>query len=269
MNIPMSHEDAWALNDKVENIISSESPSVSYENVIPKNILQECKEFAQDYLKFPDELPTHRLFWYREGMVHRTEFIKEFSKKYIEPYINENEILIGDTAFCINHPPHDVHIDNRDFRADAEKEGIIGTRSVVVPVEIDTEDFPKLYTANQYFYGPSTRLRNGCENIDALDTEVERQKSCGVYFLYDYEKYGVKYLEKENVLTEEWWHNHISEPFFVPYSTFDRLSIEAEHDWKPGNLIVFDSCRIHWAENLLKKNATFKIGLSLNYGIMF
>jgi len=269
MNIPMSHEDAWALNDKVEKAIGSENPSVSLENVIPSDVLLECKDFVKNFLDLPDELPKDRIFWYRDGMVHRQKFVQDFSKKYIEPYLNENEILIGDTAFCINHPPHDVHVDNRDFRADEEKAGVIGTRSVVVPIEIDTDNFPKLYTANQYFYGPSTRMRNGCNSIDTLDREVARQKSCGVYFLYDYEKYGVKYLEKENVITEKWWNEHISEPYFVPYSTFDRLSIEAEHDWKPGNIIVFDSCRIHWAENLLKKEASFKIGLSLNYGIVF
>jgi len=268
MNIPMSHEEAWALNDKVENHIGQETASVSLSSVIPSDVLKQLKEFCVEYLQIPKEF-NQKLFWYRQGMVHKQKLIQDFSKQYIEPHLNSNEVLIGDTAFCINHPPHDVHIDNRDFRADKDKTGIIGTTSVVVPIEIDTDDYPLLYTANQYFYGPSTRMRNGCEKIDTMDREVQRQIDCGVYFCYDYEKYNVKYLENEEVLDYNWWKTHIDEPFFVPHSTFSRLSIEAEHEWKPGNLIKFDSCRIHWAENLLKRSASYKIGLSLNYGIVF
>ena len=268
IKIPMSHADAWALNNKVEAFIGSENASQSIVDIIPDSVLVELKEFCKSYLNLPDQLPTHECFWFREGLVHHQKLIQDFSKQYVEPLLSEREVLIGDTAFCINYPPHDVHIDNRDFRADLDKQGSIGTRSVVVPIEIDTVDYPKLYTANQYFYGPSTRMRNGCESIDNGDKEIERQKSCGVYFCYDYEKNGVKYLEANNTISEQWWTEHVDEPS-IPYSTSNRLSIEAEHDWKPGNLIVFDSSRIHWAENLTKKNATYKIGISLNDGVKF
>lgn len=266
MKIPMSQNDAFALNSTVEKIIDSENKSYSVEDHIPADVLQELKNFAYEYLDIPAVLP-ETLFWYRKGSVHRQSIIQDFSKKYVEPFLNSSEILIGDTAFCINYPPHDVHIDNRDFRADKNKEGLVGTRSVVVPIEIDTTDYPKLYTANQYFYGPSTRMRNGCKDRDNLSEEVKRQKRCGVYFAYDYKTDGVKYLEKENTISYDWWKEHIDEPRFVPYSTFENLSIEKEHSWKPGNLIIFDSCRIHWAEKLTKKSATYKLGISLNYGI--
>lgn len=268
MKIPMSQPDAFALNSTVENLIGSENNSYSVKDCIPNNVLHDLKNFVYEYLNIPDQFPK-TLFWYRNGLVHKQQIIQEFSKKYVEPLLDSNEVLIGDTAFCINYPPHDVHIDNRDFRADNDKKGIVGTRSVVVPVEIDTNDYPMLYTANQYFYGPSTRMRNGCEKIDSIDKEIERQKSCGVYFAYDYRNDGVKYLEETNTISHNWWKEHIDEPFFVPYSTFDKLSIEAEHKWKPGNLIIFDSSRIHWAEKLTKKSATYKLGISLNYGIMF
>lgn len=265
----MTHEQAFSLNTKVERIINSETSSQSIVDAIPDNVLKELKTFAVEHLDLPNTLQTNNLIWYRKGGVHRSPKIQEFSNKYVKPFLKSNEILIGDTAFCINYPPHDVHVDNRDFRCEINKQNIIGTKSVVVPVEIDTTDYPKLYTANQYFYGPSTRMRKGCELLDSKDEEVQRQKDCGVYFSYDYKKDGVKYLEDKTVLSEQWYKDHIDEPLFVPYSTFEKLSIEAEHDWKPGNLIMFDSSRIHWAEKLTKRGATYKLGLSLNYGIMF
>jgi hypothetical protein len=199
-----------------------EEETVVYNNYLGMLIRAHLSTVARKYIGAPNTLPDG-IFWYRKGNIHKLEEIQKFSKQFIEPLLSEECFLIGDTAFLINHPPHDVHIDCPNL-----KDGIKGYKSVVIPLEIDTDTYPMLYTAEQYFYGPTTRCRAGCEEFD-VDEETQRQK--------------------EN----------------VPYSTLKGISVEKENEWKPGNVIIFDSSRIHFAEKIQKVGASYKLGLSLNY----
>jgi hypothetical protein len=265
----LSQCEAFAYNKSVQDSLQAEE-SVCYEDALDNTILNDIKEFCIDYLgitTFDVFRDTQRAIWFRKGSVDKTEFVQTLNREVLQPITGIDDLLIGDTAFCINYPPHDLHIDCRDFRTDTKnKSGIIGTKSVVVPVEINTTDYPKFYTSNQYFYGPTTRLRNGCEQLDSTDPIIADQKNSGIYFSYDYKNDGVLNLDYDNPLSYEWWEENIDAPSWVPYSTFDGISIEKEHTWKPGNIIVFDNARVHWGGNLLKRGATYKMGLSLNYG---
>lgn len=264
----MPQEDAFELNSYVESFLQEEN-TVVHENVFSAAMIHELLMFAKSFLSLPEDFKEDikKVKWYRKGGIHRQEFMKNFSDVYVKPFLSRNDaMLIGDTAFCISTPPHDIHVDNRDFRSEIKnKKNIIGYKSVVIPLEIDTENYPFLYTANQYFYGPSTRFRNGCESIDNNDAECLRQRKFGVYFSYDYKKDGVKYLS-DDIMPKSWYDAHI-DTNHVPYTTFHGFTIEHQSQWKPGNMMVFDSSRIHFAENITKKNATYKIGISLNYGI--
>jgi predicted phosphatase len=122
-----------------------------------------------------------------------------------------------------------------------------------------------LYTADQYYYGPTTRFRAGCEELDKNE-EVERQKQNGVNFSYNYAEDGVKYLS--NTISKEWYDAHIDEPVYVPYSSFEGISIEKANEWKPGNVIIFDNARIHFAQKIKTVGATYKLGISLNYATL-
>ena len=236
-----------------------EEKSKVYKDYLNYSQLSNLTSFAKSYVNAPNILPDG-IFWFRRGNIHKQTEIQTFSKKYIEPLLNERAILIGDTAFLINYPPHDIHIDCPNLF-----EGIRGYKSVVIPLEIDTDNFPILYTAEQYFYGPTTRFRNGSEILDD-NLENQRQRENGVNFCYDYVGDGVKYLSDNN-LSQEWYVANIDQPEFVPYSNFAGISIEAEHEWKPGNIIIFDNARIHFAQTIEKVGATYKLGISLNYGI--
>jgi hypothetical protein len=261
----MTQEDAFSLNAYVESFLDEE-PSCVKENYLHNDILKKLITNAKKFLDLPNDANKGKWFWYRKGGIEKQQWLQEFSNEYIKPLLRDDALLIGDTAFYINYPPHDVHVDNRDYRGDPEKDGIIGYKSVVIPLEIDTTDCPYLFTADQYFYGPSTRMRNGCEELDKDNPEHQRQQENGVYFSYDYAADGVKYLASTKI-SKSYYQEYIDEPYFVPYSTFDKLSIEGAHRWKPGNLIIFDSSRIHWAEKLTKRGATYKFGISLNYGL--
>lgn len=255
------------LNHKVEQLLTEE-PTVSFEDVLDAEQLQILKNVALEFLEVKESDFPNGNFWFRKGGIENNEYIKNFSDSYLKKFLpRDDTILIGDTAFIINYPPHDVHVDCRDFRMGEEsKKGTISYKSMVIPIEVEAEEYPILYTAEQYFYGPTTRLRAGCETIDQYDKENQRQKSCGVQFSYNYKQDGMKYMS-ETMLTKEWYDANIDAPRFVPYSNFRGISIEKENVWKPGNIIIFDSARVHFGSNIKKKGAKFKIGLSLNYGI--
>lgn len=268
----MKQEEAFALNEFVESKSVME-PTINFENFFPTEVLENLKQIAKDHIELPDTLPSDgRLFWFRKGSIHRNQYIQKISKEYVEPLLsNKNAELIGDTAFCINHPPHDIHVDSRDFRTNLNStKKMIGYKTVVIPLEIDTDDYPYLFTTNQYFFGPSTRFRKGYKDLTELSPETARQKQNGVYFSYNYEEDGVKFLSDVQ-LSKEWYDRYIDydigTPWAVPYCNFEGFSIEKENQWKPNNLIMFDSSRIHFGELISKRNATFKLGISLNYGI--
>ena len=236
----------------------SEQETIVYKDYLGGIIREHLSGIAREYIGAPTDIPTGT-FWFRKGNIHKLDEIQKFSKHFIEPLLDKECFLIGDTAFMLNHPPHDIHIDCPNL-----KDGIKGYKSVVIPLEIDTDNYPMLYTAEQYYYGPTTRFRAGCEDLDN-NQGVENQKANGVHFSYDYEADGVKHLS--NSITEEWYNNHIDEHVYVPYSSFRGISIEKANEWKPSSVIIFDSSRIHFAEKIQKVGATYKIGISLNYGV--
>lgn len=262
----MTVNNPFSYNSKVESLLTEE-PTVSFENILSYTQLQELKKIALEFLEVKDgEFTKNTNFWIRKGGIENNEYIQKFSEEYLKKLLPRNDsILIGDTAFIINFPPHDIHVDCRDFRMQEERNGIIAYKSLVIPLEVTADEYPILYTANQYFYGPTTRFRAGSEQQDN-NSEVYRQKSAGIQFSYDYQNDGMKYIS-ELQLSREWYDANIDADNHVPYSNFKGISIEKENIWKPGNIIMFDSARVHFGSNIKKKGAKFKIGLSLNYGI--
>ena len=258
---------SFELNNTVEQFLTEE-PTVSFENAISENQLGKLKEIALDFLQVNEHDFPNTNFWFRRGGFENNEYIKNFSESYLKKFLpRDDTVLIGDTAFVINYPPHDIHIDCRDFRMCADRQGIISYKSMVIPIEVTANEYPILYTANQYFYGSSTRFRYGSDQVDSMDKESQRQKNCGIQFSYNYKQDGMKYVTDNNALTKEWYDANIDAKEYTPYSNFQGISIEKENLWKPGNIIVFDSARIHFGSNIAKIGAKFKIGISLNYGI--
>jgi hypothetical protein len=254
-------------NSAIEALLTEE-PSVTHEHVFDTSALADLKKVALDFLEIKElNVPDDKSFWCRKGGIHKNKYIQNLSETYLKKFLPRQDVeLIGDTAFIINFPPHDIHIDCKDFRTNEKHKGIIGYKSLVIPIEISCDVYPTFYTANQYFYGPSTRFRAGSEFVDLHSPESNRQKAAGIQFSYNYKQDGMKYISETN-LSKEWYDANIDAQLHNPYSNFRGISIEKEHQWKPGNIIVFDSSRIHFAQNILKCGAKFKIGISLNYGI--
>jgi len=266
MTINFKYTMSFALNNQVEKFLTEE-PTVSFENALSTNQLYDLKEVALEFLEIKEKEFPQRNFWIRRGGIENNEYIKNFSESYLKKLLpRDDTVLIGDTAFVINYPPHDIHIDCRDFRMSKDRAGIISYKSMVIPLEVTANEYPILYTADQYFYGPTTRFRHGSKEFDNNDKESQRQQSVGIQFSYNYKEDGMKYVSN-NSLTKEWYDANIDAQHYTPYSNFQGISIEKENLWKPGNIIIFDSARIHFGSNIAKKGAKFKIGISLNYGI--
>ena len=49
----------------------------------------------------------------------------------------------------------------------------------------------------------------------------------------------------------------------LPIERFTGLTIECIVEWKPGDIIVFDTARIHCATDFLKHGITRKLGYSI------
>ena len=58
--------------------------------------------------------------------------------------------------------------------------------------------------------------------------------------------------------------NHIKEKYLTHLKDewLRGLSFNSAHHWKPGNTIVFDSCRLHCASDF-RKNVKNKLGISI------
>lgn len=232
-------------------------------NVINKQLLNECIDFCKEILQYPENI-TDDPKWYKKGLLHEYAFVQEKLDPLIREYLHIKDAkLIGDTAFLLTFPPHDIHVDNKTNKFPKTRP----YKTVVVPVYVEGDIIPKFYTANQYFFGEATtRFRHGSKERDEAKLDLEQRRKDGIHFVYDYDNILVG-LEDTQVITREWYDKNIDAGEAVKFENFDRLSIEKEHDWKPGDIIIFDSHRLHFAQNLRKINCKYKIGISLNYAL--
>lgn len=228
-------------------------------NAVSAEVLTQAKDFCLDFLNIPNELPADKNLWYRKGSVHKSDFIKQVLAPIADQYINNpNAVLAGDTAFLIRHPPHDIHI---DCLAD---DNHMSYKSVIFPIFYDGNTTPKFFTAEQFYNSPKTvRFRKGSEEWDSKNPNVSRQMKEGIIFKYDYS--DVINIKDSFVLTPEWYKFNIDSNDFVPYDNFFGVSIEKEISWDPGSIIIFNSNRLHFSQNLQTINSDHKIGITLNY----
>lgn len=237
-------------------------PSIAYEDVIDKSLLSKCFDFCKEVLQYDED---NLRLWYKASFIHKHDFVKDILDPFIRQYLPIKDAkLIGDTAFMLKFPPHDVHVDNETDKYPNTKP----YKTVVIPVHIEGDTIPKFFTANQYFFSDrTTRFRRGSKQRDLGIPGLVEQMNDGIFFCYDYEKAGVQFLENSPVLSKEWYDDNIDAGDAIKYENFHGLSIEKEHNWKPGNMIMFDSNRLHFSQNLAKINCQYKIGISLNYAL--
>jgi len=173
----------------------------------------------------------------------------------LEPYKQDSVIdtilekikkVIGDyeiTAafFFQTDYPHIIHNDDTFELPETVYKGI----TIPLYLENFTGNYPKLCFFNQfYFYGPA-KFFNGSENIP---TYYNKQ-------IYEYSE--VDNLSKEKILDVNGYFTHLKPKWL------EGLSFHSALDWIPGNILIFDSVRLHCSSDFRSLGIKSKLGISI------
>jgi hypothetical protein len=158
----------------------------------------------------------------------------------IQTHIGEFEITAG--FFFHTNSPHIIHNDDT-FEL---PENVY--KAITIPLKLETEkikQYPKLCFFNQfYFHGPA-KFFKGEEHIN---TYYNKQ-------VYDYT--DVEYKVKEPFPFSGNMLAHLKPQWL------EGLSLHSTLDWIPGNIIIFDSLRLHCASDFRKLGIQSKTAISI------
>lgn len=153
--------------------------------------------------------------------------------------IGDYEITAG--FFFYTNYPHVIHNDDTFELPDSVYRGI------TLPLKLygDGTGYPKLCMFDQfYFHGPS-KFFKGETHIDTY------YNVC----LYDYT--GVDGLVETSLVDDNKLFTHLKPTWL------EGLSLHSTLEWKPTNLLVFDSVRLHCASDFRQLGYTNKLGISI------
>ena len=158
----------------------------------------------------------------------------------IEGHIGEFEITAG--FFFYTDYPHIIHNDDT-FEL---PENVY--KAITIPLKLEADNikqYPKLCFFDQYyFHGPAKFFKGEAH----IDTYYNKQ-------VYDYKdlEYTVDrpFARSTNLLT------HLKPKWL------EGLSLHSTLDWIPGNIIIFDSLRLHCASDFRKLGIRSKTAISI------
>ena len=170
---------------------------------------------------------------------------------YFGDYADDIEIWYA--FFFHVDKPHIIHIDDR-----------IDTlpriyKAFTIPLRIEGEDEePYLMFFDQFYLDGPSKFFNG----DSHETKghheslqfAELPRSMCVYEYSNVIHKTTKLFDKE---INKHYLNHISDDWLK------GLSYNSAHKWKPGNAIVFDSCRLHCGSDFREIGIKSKLGISI------
>lgn len=135
--------------------------------------------------------------------------------------------------------PHIIHNDDN-------KEWPLIYKAFNIPLKYEGNEMPYLCFFDQVYLDGPSKFFNGEKNVET------HYNTC----VYDYK--DVLGKSKEDI------DNHIKEKYLTHLKDewLKGLSFNSAHHWKPGNTIVFDSCRLHCASDF-RKNVKSKLGISI------
>lgn len=164
-------------------------------------------------------------------------------KEFITQYIGEHGCFASN-FFHVQHP-HVLHND------DSVRWVPRLHKTVVIPLHISKPTNFAVFD-QCYLDGP-VKLRHGgdpSKNVEMRNTYYNTNLLDNSALLY----YTNKEFDKD---TYEEYFTHI------PRERFYGLSVESIVEWNVGDIIIFDTARIHCAANFLKHGITEKIGYSI------
>lgn len=170
---------------------------------------------------------------------HLTDPVIENILEKLKDLIGPFEITAA--FFFWTNYPHIIHNDDTFELPDTVYKGI------TIPLELEgvSDQWPKLCFFDQfYFHGPA-KFFNGSSNIP---TFYNKQ-------IYSYDQ--VYNLSADKIIDRDRYFTHLKPQWLK------NLSLHSTLDWIPGNILVFDSVRLHCASDFRQLGIKSKLGISI------
>ena len=205
--------------------------------------------FQIDNFLSPDKVSSLLEFYHSEQKIVKNTGPKvvfvEKNQGIIDDILSDLEMHIGNFSVRSAHffdvtRPHVLHIDDDFDLPDTYK-------AITLPLYINGDAIPSLYMFDQYYYNGPAKFFNGKDKVK----NIHYNKPVFEYSdVYETNSLGIpkEFLDDLTHLDSNW---------------LDGLSVNNKFSWKIGSAIIFDSLRIHCANNFLKQGITQKIGLSI------
>jgi len=158
----------------------------------------------------------------------------------IKDHIGEFEITAG--FFFYTDYPHIIHNDDT-FEL---PENVY--KAITIPLKLEAEkitQYPKLCFFDQYYFHGPAKFFKGDRHID---TYYNKQ-------VYDYT--NIDGLTDKKFIDKERLFPHLKSKWL------EGLSLQSTLDWVPGNIMIFDSLRLHCASDFRKLGIRTKTAISI------
>tara|TARA_B100000927_G_scaffold274383_2_gene253543 strand:+ start:839 stop:1552 length:714 start_codon:yes stop_codon:yes gene_type:complete len=228
--------------EQKQAILSRLEPTKVYENVVPKDLMSDLLEAWESGPKNHKNTGPVTYDYFPNKEEHTDWWIK--TDKFVTEFIGDHWTFA--TNFYKVDQPHILHNDDSvRWVPDLYK-------TVVIPLEIEKPTNFAIFD-QCYLDGP-VKLRHGGK------PKHKNHDKPQVYYNQDL-------LDNSELIgyTDQMFDEVIYKKYFthLPIHRFTGLTVECIVEWKPGDIIVFDTARIHCAANFLADGIKTKLGYSI------
>ena len=226
---------------EIENIKKSFSDPIEIKNVLDKKEIDHLLSIFENA-----EEKNAPLVYKNTGPItldiqpYLNDSIIKFLLEKILDQIGPFEITAG--FFFKTDYPHIIHNDDTYELPDTVY------KAINIPLKLETThltEYPKLCFFDQfYFHGPS-KFFKGEKHVD---TYYNKQ-------IYDYK--DIENLTDKKFVDTEKLFTHLKPQWL------EGLSLHSTLDWIPGNILIFDSLRLHCASDFRKLGIKSKTAISI------
>ncbi len=218
---------------EIENLFSE---PVSLENFLSQ---KEITYLIDIFEKSADE---NKIFKNTGPITLNINFTVEPFKSLLDkfaPVLGDVEVISG--FYFYTNQPHIIHNDD-SFDLPKTFKGI------TIPLKFNGGiKHPYLCFFHQYYLNGPAKFFKGESNLPEYYNKN----------IFDYADVKNKVTTPFPKIIHDIYLSHLK------YEWLEELSFDRAMPWKPGNVLVFDSVRLHCASNFLKQGITDKLGISI------
>ena len=228
--------------EQKQAILSRLEPTKVYENVVPDDLMSDLLEAWESGPKNYKNTGPVTYDYFPNKEEHTDWWTK--ADKFVTEFIGDHWTFA--TNFYKVDQPHILHNDDSvRWIPDLYK-------TVVIPLEIEKQ--ANFAVFDQCYLDGPVKLRHGGK------PKHKNHDKPQVYYNQDL-------LDNSELIgyTGQMFDELLYNKYFthLPIQRFTGLTVEQIVDWKPGDIIVFDTARIHCAANFLANGIKTKLGYSI------